>query len=50
VLQQLQTYYDATWANDPSDRRSLFAYCVFLGDSIIAWKTKKQVKVSRSEC
>jgi hypothetical protein len=45
---QLQAYCDATWASDPSDRRSLFAYCVFLGGSLIAWKTKKQVAVSRS--
>jgi hypothetical protein len=45
---QLQTYCDATWASDPSDRRSLSAYYVFLGGSLIAWKTKKQVAVSRS--
>jgi hypothetical protein len=45
---QLQAYSDATWASDPSDRRSLFAYCVFLGGSLIAWKTKKQTAVSRS--
>jgi len=45
---QLQAYSDATWASDISDRRSLSAYCVFLGGSLIAWKTKKQVAVSRS--
>uniref|UniRef100_A0ACD5YHE3 Uncharacterized protein n=1 Tax=Avena sativa TaxID=4498 RepID=A0ACD5YHE3_AVESA len=45
---QLQCYSDATWASDPSDRRSLSAYCVFLGGSIIAWKKKKQTAVSRS--
>ena len=45
---QLQAYSDATWASDPSDRRSLSAYCVFLGSSLIAWKTKKQTAVSRS--
>jgi hypothetical protein len=45
---QLQTYCDATWASDPSECRSLSAYCVFLGGSLIAWKTKKQIIVSRS--
>jgi hypothetical protein len=44
---QLQAYCDATWASDPSDRRSLFSYCVFLSSSLIASKTKKQVAVSR---
>jgi hypothetical protein len=45
---QLQAYCDATWASDLSDRRSLSAYCVFLGGSLIAWKTKKQVATSCS--
>jgi hypothetical protein len=45
---QLQAYCDATWASDSSDRRSLSAYCVFLGGSLIAWKTKKQVAISHS--
>jgi hypothetical protein len=45
---QLQAYCDATWASDHSDHRSLSAYCVFLGGSLIAWKTKKQVAVSHS--
>jgi hypothetical protein len=30
------------------DRRSLSAYCVFLGGLFIAWKTKKQTAVSCS--
>src|SRR6185312_10476687 len=45
---QLQAYSDATWASDFSNHRSLSAYYVFLGGSLIAWKTKKQVVVSRS--
>jgi hypothetical protein len=45
---QLQAYCDATWASDPSDRRSLSSYCVFLSGSLIASKTKKQVAVSHS--
>jgi hypothetical protein len=34
------------WASDPMDRHSLSAYCMFLGGSLIAWKTKKQTTVS----
>jgi hypothetical protein len=45
---QLQAYSDATWVRDPMDIRSLSAYCVFLGGSLIAWKTKKQTAVSHS--
>jgi hypothetical protein len=45
---QLQAYYDATWASDLCDRRSLSAYCIFLGGSFITWKTKKQVGISHS--
>jgi hypothetical protein len=33
---QLQCYSDAMWASDPTDRRLLSAYCVFLGGSLIA--------------
>jgi hypothetical protein len=33
---QIQVYCDATWASDPSDRRSLSAYCVSLSGSVIA--------------
>jgi hypothetical protein len=32
---QLQAYYDATWASDLSDCRSLSVYCVFLDGSLI---------------
>jgi hypothetical protein len=45
---QLQAYSDAMWASDPMDRRSLSTYCVFLGGSLIVWKTKKQTAVSCS--
>jgi hypothetical protein len=41
-----KAYCDATWASDPSDRRSLSVYCVFLFPHYL--KTKKQVTVSHS--
>jgi hypothetical protein len=44
----LQGYFDATWASDSFDRKSLSAYCVFLGGSFIAWKIKKQTTVTHS--
>ena len=45
---QLRAYSDATWASDPVDRRSVTGFCLFLGSSLIAWKSKKQTGVSRS--
>ena len=45
---QLSAYSDATWASDPSDRRSVTGFCLFLGSSLLTWKSKKQTGVSRS--
>jgi len=45
---QLHAYSDSTWASDPTDRRSISGYCILLGSSPLAWKSKKQTAVSRS--
>ncbi|GKV36115.1 hypothetical protein SLEP1_g44283 [Rubroshorea leprosula] len=38
----LRAYFDADWASDPSDHRSTTGYCLFLGNSCVSWRNKKQ--------
>ena len=45
---ELRAYSDADWGGDSTDRKSTTGFCIFLGDSLISWKSKKQAVVSRS--
>ena len=44
----IQAYSDSDWAGDRDDRRSVSAYCVFMGKNLISWRCKQQFTVARS--
>lgn len=45
---QIRAFSDADWAGNPDTRRSTTGSCVFLGNHLISWSSKKQPTVARS--
>ncbi|GJZ64969.1 uncharacterized mitochondrial protein-like protein [Tanacetum coccineum] len=44
----LRAYCDSDWAGDVVSRKSTNGFCIFVGDSLISWKSKKQDVLSKS--
>ncbi|XP_062104494.1 uncharacterized mitochondrial protein AtMg00810-like [Humulus lupulus] len=45
---KLVSYTDADWGGCPDTHRSTSSYCVFLGDNLISWSSKRQPTFSKS--
>ncbi|KAJ9557347.1 hypothetical protein OSB04_011961 [Centaurea solstitialis] len=48
AIDRLVAYSDADWAGCPNTRRSTLGFCVYLGDNLVSWSSKRQHVVSRS--
>lgn len=44
----ITAFSDADWASNIDDRKFVAAYCVYYGNTLVSWSSKKQTAVARS--
>ncbi|GJW56906.1 ribonuclease H-like domain-containing protein [Tanacetum coccineum] len=47
-LGSLNYFIDVDWAGCPTTRHSTLGYCVFLGNNLLSWSSKRQLTLSQS--
>ena len=45
---ELRAYSDVDHGNDPTDRKFVTGFCIFLSDYLVSWKIKKHSIISQS--